>query len=153
MTFADLKAQASMLLTSENKLPRDDKIIKSSLKFAFVELADMATPLTWLTLINSGKIMRKGPGDYFIRFPEIPENDESELDIDEELVPAVAGMLASYLAKDIKVKQYHRMLAYKIMKRHDSKVRAYVGSQENEGAYSEVGNGDTTIDGSYVPEQ
>jgi len=143
MTFNELKAQTSMLLTSENKLPKDDVIVKASLKFAYIELADMATPLRWLTLSKDYGIMRQGPGDYLVRMPEMPIDDTDELDIDSELVPAVARMIASYIVKDIRLKQYHRSLAEQLMKRYDSKVRAFILSEEQKGAY--VGIADNTV--------
>ena len=141
MTFNDLKLQASMLLTSENKLPKDNDTLKASLKFAYIELADMATPLKWLTLNKDYGIMRQGPGDYLVRMPEMPIDNTDELDIDEELVPAVARMLASYIAKDIRTKQYHRSLAEQLMKRYDSKVREFMLSEEAKNEYDDYGVG------------
>lgn len=135
MTYADLKNQVTMLLTSENKLPKDAAILASSLKFAYVEIADIATPLKWLTLNKDVDIMRQGLGNYYVRMPNMPVDDTDELDIDSELVPAVARMIASYVAKDVRLKQYHRDLATQLMKKYDSKVRAYMLSQEQAGAY------------------
>lgn len=147
MTYSDLKLQTSMLLTSENRLPQDENMIKASLKFAYIELADMATPLRWLTKNKDYGIIRQGPGDYLVRMPEMPIDNTDELDIDSELVPAVARMLASYIAKDIRIKQYHRMLAEQLMKRYDSKVREFMLSEEQKGKYDELGVDAVTLEG------
>ena len=138
MTYGELKAQTAMLLTSENKLTKDATQLAASLKFAYIEIADMATPLKWLTLNKDVSIMRQGPGNYFVRMPNMPSDDTDELDIDSELVPAVARMIASYIVKDVGLKQYHRKLASELMKKYDAKVRAYMLSQEKKGAYEHV---------------
>ena len=135
MTYSDLKDHVSMLLTSENSLSKDDKKVRASIKFAYVEMADMTTPLKWLTLNVSEAILRQGPGSYFVRMPEIPTNLDDELDIDSELVPALARMIASYVSKEINLKQYHRALAQEMMKRYDAKVRAFILSQEKSEVY------------------
>lgn len=150
MTFLDLKSQTSVLLTSDVRLPRDDNVVISSLKIAFIEISDMSSPLRWLTLSPYGRIMRNGPGDYFVRAPDMPTNDTSELDIDDELVPAVAFMMASYIAKEIRTKQYYYSKASEIMKRYDAKVRAYINSQEHENAYEGIGTGATSADGTLI---
>ena len=138
MTYGDLKAQVSMLLTSDNVLTNDSAKLLASLKFAYIEIADMATPLKWLTLSKGGNIMRQGPGNYFVRMPSMPTADAEELDIDSELVPAVARMIASYIAKEVNTKEYHRSKAELLMKRYDSKVRAYILKQEQAGEYDEA---------------
>ena len=135
MTYGDLKAQVSMLLTSDNVLTNDKSKLLASLKFAYIEMADMATPLQWLTLDKSVAIMRQGPGDYYVRMPDMPLDDSDYLDIDSELVPAVARMIASYIAKEVNTKEYHRSKAELLMKRYDSKVRAFILKQEQSGAY------------------
>lgn len=147
MTYSDLKAQTSMLLTSENKLPKDDTIVRAALKFAYIELADMATPLKWLTLNKDYGIMRNGPGNYLVRMPEMPIDDTDELDIDSELTPAVARMIASYIVKDVRLKQYHRSLAEQLMKKYDSKVRAYMLREEQRGAYDGIADDAVTMEG------
>ena len=154
MTYGELKAQASMLLTSENKLTGDATKLAASLKFAYIEIADMATPLKWLTLNKDVSIMRQGPGSYFVRMPNMPSDDTDELDIDSELVPAVARMIASYVVQDVRLKQYHRQLAAELMKKYDAKVRAYMLSQEKKGMYESAlidDNGIRLTDSNGVP--
>ena len=138
MTYGELKAQVAMLLTSDNKLTTDPVRLAASLKFAYVEIADMATPLKWLTRNKDTDIMRKGPGNYFVRMPKMPNDDTDELDIDSELVPAVARIITSYIASDIRIKQYHRELAAELMKKYDAKVREFMLSQEVKGMYDTV---------------
>ena len=130
MTYGDLKAQVGMLLTSDNSLTKDPAKLLATLKFAYIEIADIATPLKWLTKNKSDNIMRLATGGYFVRMPELPEADTDELDIDSELVPAVARMIAGYIAKEVNTKQYHRMLATELMKKYDSKVREYMLSTQ-----------------------
>jgi len=138
MTYGELKDQTRMLLTSDNSLPQDDTKIKASIRTAFTEMADMATPLKWLTMNKGENILRLATGDFFIRKPDLPKVDTDVMDIDSELVPAVARMIASYVAKEVSTKQYHRRLAEELMKRYDAKTRAFMLRQEQLGEYDSV---------------
>ena len=140
MTFGDLKFQIDMLLTSDNVLPKDNDKVKAALKLAYIEIADIATPLKWLTTNQAEDIMRLATGGYFVRMPAMPVGTDSvdindvELDIDSELVPAVARMMAGYIAKEVNTKQYHRALAVELMKKYDAKVREFMlSTQPDEG--------------------
>jgi len=139
MTFAELKDQVSVLLIGDNPLPKDNSKQIAALKLAYIEIADMASPLKWLTLNKDVSIMRKAMGSYFIRMPNVPVDDTDELDIDSELVPAVARLLASYIAKEIRMKDYHRSLAKDILKKYEAKVRAFMLQQEKAGEYDNIG--------------
>jgi len=128
MTYGELKNQVSLLLISDNQLPKDDNKIKSAIKMAYIEISDLTTPLKWVTRDNGLDILRLAFSntDYYVRMPALPETDNDDLDIDEELTPIVARMIAGYIAKEIGVRQYHRKLAMDSMKRYDSKVREYM---------------------------
>jgi len=132
MTYGELKNQISMLLISDNQLPKDDNKIKSALKMTYIEMADLTTPLKWVTLDNGNDVIRLAFGNnYYLRMPILPEVDSDVLDIDKELVPVVARIMAGYIAKEINVRQYHRSLAMESMKRYDSKVREYMISLQS----------------------
>jgi hypothetical protein len=130
MTFGELRDITSMLVLGDFTVPAEDVRLIPLLKLAYTEIADMATPLKWLTLNKDVAILRQGVGDYFVRMPSLPVDPTDELDIDSELVPVVARMFASYLAKDIQVKMYHRQLAEDMLKKYDAKVRGYMNNKD-----------------------
>jgi len=138
MTYGDLKNQIAMLLIGDNDLPKDEAKVLAGLKFAYIELADISTPLKWLTLNKDVSIMRQGPGSYWVRMPDMPLDTTDELDIDSELTPALARFMASNIAKEIQMKNYHRRLGSELLKKYDAKVREYILNQESKGAYADA---------------
>jgi len=88
------------LLTGDNALPADPDVLLGLLKYALTTVATKADSLHLMTLSTTADILRLSQGDYLIRNPILPEDDIDEIDIDEELVPAVARYLASYISSE-----------------------------------------------------
>jgi len=100
MTYGSLKNLVTGLLIGDNVIPRDDAVMKSLLAYAYSMISDKAEALHLLTLNKKDNINRFATGEFLMRNPEMPTEDASELDIDEELCFAVARYIASMLSKD-----------------------------------------------------
>lgn len=100
MTYCSLKNLVAGLLIGDNVLPKDDAVFKSLLAYAYSMISDKAEALHLLTLNKKDNINRFATGEFLMRNPEIPTEDASELDIDEELCFAVARYIASMLSKE-----------------------------------------------------
>lgn len=100
MTYGSLKNLVTGLLIGDNVIPKDDAVFKSLLAYAYSMIADKAEALHLLTLNKKDNINRFATGEFLMRNPELPTEDSSELDIDEELCFAVARYIASMLSKE-----------------------------------------------------
>lgn len=100
MKYGELKNLTTGLLMNDNVLPKDDNVTKSLLGYAFSMISDKAEALHLLTLNKSQDINRLATGEYLLRNPELPENDDSELDIDHELCYAAARYIAAMISKE-----------------------------------------------------
>lgn len=106
MTYGGLKSLITGLLVGDNVIPKDDAVMKSLLSYAFDMIANKAEALRLLTMNNTDDILRMGPGEYLIRTPKIPETDDEELDIDNELCFVAARYISAMLSKEkIKIHQ------------------------------------------------
>ncbi len=136
ITFGRLKSAISLLLIGDNELPEDHEQLLAALEMAYIELAGQTTALKLLTVTAAVDIIRQGPGGTYIRMPRLPEEDSDELDIDSELSPAVARLIASYVSRE--KGQLHAHEAQKVIKAYESKVRVFIEENESEGAYVEI---------------
>lgn len=100
MTYGSLKNLTTGLLIGDNILPKDDAIVKALLMYAFNMIADKAEALHLLTLSKTDDIYRFATGEFLMRLPKLPENDEDELDIDEELCYVAARYIAAMISKE-----------------------------------------------------
>ena len=106
MTYGGLKSLVTGLLIGDNVIPKDDAVMKSLLSYAFDMIANKAEALRLMTMNSTEEIVRLGPGEYLIRTPKIPETDDEELDIDNELCFVAARYIAAMLSKEkIKIHQ------------------------------------------------
>lgn len=99
MTYQMFKSVTSGLLTGDNVLPESENVLQGLVSYALTTVATKADSLHLMTLSTTANVLRLSQGDYLIRMPEAPEFDEDLLDIDEELVFAVARYVASYLSQ------------------------------------------------------
>ncbi len=136
MTFGELKSLITGFTFGDTIIPADQKVLLALMKAAFLEITNHATALKLLTANTSNQIIRKGPGGRWIRMPEVPADDSDEMDIDSELVPAVARLVSSYISK--KEKRYHFNEAKRIIYDYDSKVQHFIKTQESNGEYDNV---------------
>ena len=138
MTYKKLQDILKVFLLGDNPPPKDSDLLIATLEVAYIELANDCTALKLLTGNRDDEIIRTGTGSSFVRMPRLPTVDTDELDIDNELVPAVARIMAGYIAKELKNKSYHKSEADKIIRQYESKVRAYMLKRANDGKYTTV---------------
>lgn len=138
MTYGKLQNTLKVFLIGDNPVPKDPDMMLAALETAYLELANDCTVLKLLTANKGEEIIRTGLGNTFVRMPDLPTELTDELDIDNELVPAVGRIIAGYIAKELKQKAYHKSEADKIIRQYESKVRAYMIKQEAAGNYSTV---------------
>jgi len=114
----------------------DEEQMLAALEMAYIELASKASALKLLTAeITSNDVIRQGPGGTYLRMPTLPTKDTDQLDIDNELCPAVARIIASYLSRE--KGKLHQQEASKILSAYESKVRVFLEEQQSEGQYSQ----------------
>ena len=126
MTYGNLKILTKALLSSDFPLPEDDPSIKALLGMAYTYLVDKCQVLNLHTFDKSEKIQRLGRGDFMLRMPDLPSNDNDELDIDEELCPAVASLIASYISD--KKTLVHQSRADDIIRSYNAKLDEFIES-------------------------
>jgi len=100
LTYEGFKFLVGGLLPGDNVLPSSDDVILPLLNYALTTTATKADSLHLMTLSTAVPSLRLAQGDYLIRTPELPEDDVDVIDIDEELIFAVARYMASYISKD-----------------------------------------------------
>lgn len=100
MKYGELKLLASGLLIGDNKLPREDDETKALLMLALNDIANRAESLHLMTINQNFEIMRTSAGTHLTRYPEMPEDDKSILDIDKDLCFVAARLIASYVSKN-----------------------------------------------------
>ena len=100
MKYKELKVLVSALLVGDNKITSNEAELKSLLMLAFNDIASRAQSLRLMTKSMNKEVLRGSVGDYLTRYPELPENDESELDMDKDLCFAAARFVASYVSKN-----------------------------------------------------
>jgi len=133
MTFSRLKSAIELLLIGDNELPADEEQVIAAVEMAFLQLASKVTALKLLTTNNASEVIRQGPGGTYVRMPELPTADTDEMDIDRELCPALARIIASYLSRE--KGGIHNSEAQKILTSYESKVRVFLEEKESEGAF------------------
>ena len=128
MTYKKLKMLTKGLLSGDFPLPEDDESIKALLGMAYSYIADKCQVLNLQTEDKSAMIQRLGRGTFLVRVPELPETDEDELDIDDELGYAAASLLASYISE--KKIPIHQGRADDTIRSYNAKVDEFLESLE-----------------------
>lgn len=128
MTYKNLKVLTKGLLNGDFQLPEDDELIKALLGMAYSYIADKAQVLNLQTEDKSATIQRLGRGGFLIRVPELPETDEDELDIGNELGYAAASLLASYISEKKAV--VHQSRADDWIRSYNAKVDEFIESYQ-----------------------
>ena len=85
MKYKELKVLVSALLVGDNKITSNEAELKSLLMLAFNDIASRAQSLRLMTKSMNKEVLRGSVGVYLTRYPELPEDDESELDMDKDL--------------------------------------------------------------------
>ena len=128
MTYKNLKVLTKGLLNGDFQLPEDDELIKALLGMAYSYITDKAQVLNLQTEDKSATIQRLGRGGFLIRVPELPETDEDELDIGNELGYAAASLLASYISEKKAV--VHQSRADDWIRSYNAKVDEFIESYQ-----------------------
>ncbi len=134
MIYKQLKNLIAMYLTGDNQLSTDEDKVSAAIESSFIELSNKATAMKLLTANKSADIIRQGPGGLYIRMPKLPVDDDDVIDVDNELVPVVARLVASYVSKA--KGGMHRAMAYDGIRDYEAKVESYILSQEEAGEYN-----------------
>ena len=125
MTYSELKSLTSGLLIADTSLPIDVEVLKGLVQYALTTVATKADSLHLMTLNKDENILRLAQGDYLIRIPDVPNSDEDPVDIDDELIFAVARYIASYISKE--KGGIHAQIADRIIKDYNAKVYEITG--------------------------
>ena len=128
MTYKKLKVLTKGLLSGDFPLPEDDELIKAFLGMAYSYIADKCQVLNLQTEDKSAMIQRLGRGTFLVRVPELPETDEDELDIDDELGYAAASLVASYISEKKAI--VHQSRADDWIRSYNAKVDEFIESYQ-----------------------
>ena len=149
MTFKDLKTLAGVLLTGDVVLTTDNDELLMLLRYGFERIANEADALKLFTVEDPNqRIVRNGPGGLFIRMPKVPEFEEDELDLDEELCFAVARHMCAFVSTG-KAKE-HTAEATKIINSYNQKVSTFFETIERQEQQQEQGHELTPYPGGTV---
>jgi len=132
MTYKRFKSLVSALLIQDVTLTEDNDELLGLLEYAYNKVAMEADSVHLTVLTPFGwRIARQITENQFIRFPNLPETDEDELDIDESLVPAIARYVCSFVST-LKT-QYHEELAKDIIRKYNQEIESYIEKLEQYG--------------------
>ena len=120
MKYKKFKVLLRGLLRGDNIVPADDETLLGLVEYSLNMISERAESLHLLTLNKAEIIQRMATGSYMIRKPELPEKDDDEIDIDEDLCFALARYTASLISKE-KV-QLHEEKAEDIIMKYNQKV-------------------------------
>ena len=137
MTYETLQNLTSVYLLGDNTVIKDELKLLAALESAYLYAATKCTALKLLTVNRDQSIMRMGPGRTYVRMPKLPRDKADKLDIDHELGPAIARILAHYMAKDIHLKEYHKVEALELMREYENKVIEFLEENYAEGKYDD----------------
>ena len=139
MKYKELKVLVSALLVGDNRITSNEAELKSLLMLAFNDIASRAQSLRLMTKSMNKEVLRGSVGDYLTRYPELPENDESVLDMDKDLCFAAARFIASYVSKNKPA--VHVEEGEKMIRLFNGKVNSMIESiQVDEEGNGYVGN-------------
>ena len=120
MKYKKFKVFLRGLLHGDNIVPSDDETLLGLVEYSLNMISERAESLHLLTVNKAEIIQRMATGSYMIRKPELPEKDDDEIDIDEDLCFALARYTASLISKE-KV-QLHEEKAEDIIMKYNQKV-------------------------------
>ena len=139
MKYKELKVLVTALLVGDNRITSNEAELKSLLMLAFNDIASRAQSLRLMTKSMNKEVLRGSVGDYLTRYPELPVDDESELDMDKDLCFAAARFMASYVSKNKPA--VHIEEGEKMIRLFNGKVNSMIESiQVDEEGNGYVGN-------------
>ena len=114
MKYKKFKVLLRGLLHGDNIVPSDDETLLGLVEYSLNMISERAESLHLLTVNKAEIIQRMATGSYMIRKPELPEKDDDEIDIDEDLCFALARYVASFISKlrpDVHVVEAEKMIS------------------------------------------
>ena len=120
MTLGLLKNIVKGLSLGDTTPPADNGVFIGLLAYAFNVIGNKAESFHLLTLNRHDDLLRMAGGDYFLRVPKLPEKDEDELDIDDELGYVAARYICSMISE--KKAQLHEVKAEELIRDYNAKV-------------------------------
>ena len=120
MTYKKLKTLVKGLLIGDTAMPIDNDTTLALMDYSLNMISEKAESMHLLTLNKSEIIQRMATGSYMIRKPVLPEKDEDEIDIDEDLCFALARYMASLLSRE--KGEVHRNYGDDVIMKYNHKV-------------------------------
>lgn len=120
MTLGLLKKVVKGLMIGDNNPPTENDMFIGLLAYAFNMIGNKTESFHLLTLNRKQELLRMASGDYFMRVPELPESDDDELDIDNELGFVAARYICSMISKD--KASLHMAMAEELVRDYNAKV-------------------------------
>lgn len=111
MTYGAFKTFLKSIMRGDKNLPQkdntvDDEVLKPLVIQSLKDVARETTPLVLLTTNMSEEFVKQLKNGLYIRKPKTPTDDNTELEMDEDLVYAVAYFTAYKLGSESKKKGY-----------------------------------------------
>lgn len=140
MKYTNFVSLVRGLLIGDNAFPNDVNVQVSLLGYAYDKVANEADALRLFKVDAKGDILRGGPGDIYIRKPNLPEvvnnaiDINYEIDIDDDLCYPLARYLASFITKEKML--YHEQEAEKLIRIYNSKVESHMNKLKQGKSYA-----------------
>jgi hypothetical protein len=149
MIYRDFKHLVEALLIGDTTLTKNDDEILVLLRYAYERIANEADAMKLFTTESPNeRIVRNGPGGLYVRMPSVPEYEEDELDIDEELCFAAARFVCSFVSMQ-KV-ELHIMEASKIINSYNQKVQTFFETLEAQNKFPDTEDRQDSYFGSRI---
>jgi len=124
MTYDRLRSLVNALLIGDNAFTKKEDEQLALLAYAYDKIATEADALKLFTVNKDSAVLRQGPGNLFVRKPDLPKDGTDVLDIDDELGFPIARYIASFVSKNNSAT--HVREAETLIKAYNSKVDAYM---------------------------
>ena len=140
MKYTSFVSLVKGLLIGDNAFPNDINIQVSLLGYAYDKVANEADALRRFKVDAKGDILRGGPGDIYVRKPNLPEITNNtidvnyEIDIDDDLCYPLARYFASFVTKEKML--YHEQEAEKLIRVYNSKVESHINKLKQGKSYA-----------------
>lgn len=100
MTYRALKYVTRGLLTGDISIPKEEDVFQALLGMAYNHIENKCTVLDLMTLDKSSDIKRMGPGKHLLKRANLPETEDDELEVGEDLGYVAASLIASYVSAE-----------------------------------------------------
>ncbi len=105
MKYIDFKTHLNEIMSGDKTVPADDKL-KPIILQCLKQVAIKCEPLVLLSSNIEDDILTVVEDELFIRVPNVSQNDDDIIDMDETLVYAVSYLVASKISKNQTITKY-----------------------------------------------